>query len=108
MLGDALARGAHARQVRRGLEAGGGDGLHGVQRLLARRAAGAVGDAEELGLQRAELPAPRRFSFSSPTGVLGGKNSKLIGTRFWLMRQRLRAQTKNSRLPSPPATLLSK
>jgi len=54
-LGDAGTCRAHARQVRRRLEAGLRDRLHRVQRLGARGAAGAVGDAEELGLQRAEL-----------------------------------------------------
>jgi hypothetical protein len=48
-LGDALARGAHARQVRCCLVAGRGDVAHGGQRLVARGAAGAVGHAEELG-----------------------------------------------------------
>ena len=51
------------------------------QRLLARRAAGAVGDAEELGLAARRARCTTSFSFSSPTGVFGGKNSKLIGQR---------------------------
>ena len=54
-LRQAVMGGAHARQVRRGLEAGRSDGLHGFQRLLARRAARAIGDAEEFGLHSAEF-----------------------------------------------------
>ena len=53
---------------------------HGGERLVARRAAGAVGDAEELGLRRRRARRTTVFSFSLPTGVFGGKNSKLTGT----------------------------
>jgi hypothetical protein len=54
-LGNAFARAAHAGQVRRGLVAHRGDGLHGGQGLVARGAAGAVGHAEELGLHRRQV-----------------------------------------------------
>ena len=54
-LRDALRGAAHARQVRRRLVPERGDVLHGGQRLLARAAAGAVGDAEELGFDRRQI-----------------------------------------------------
>ena len=78
-LGDAVAGRADARQVRRSLMAERGDVAHRGERLVAGRAAGAVGDAEELG-PHAASSCTTVFSFSLPTGVLGGKNSKLTGT----------------------------
>ncbi len=54
-IADALARGSHARQVRRGLDAFALDLQHGIQRALLGGAAGAEGHRDELGLQRSEL-----------------------------------------------------
>jgi hypothetical protein len=79
-LGDAFAGRADAGDVRRGGMAEGGDVGDGGERLVAGGAAGAVGDAEELGLAPRPAPGTTVFSFSLPTGVLGGKNSKLTGT----------------------------
>ena len=51
------------------------DSLHDLDRLLARRPAGAVGDGDEGGLQRAQVGSAAS-RLRSPAGVFGGKNSK--------------------------------
>jgi hypothetical protein len=108
-----VTRATHARQVRRGLEAGIGDRRDGRQRLVARRAAGAVGDAKELRLERAEflhhalqlLVADRRVGREEleTDGNLGCRHGASPCHAAGAV-----AHTKNSRLPSPPTTVLSK
>ena len=78
-LGDAGLGAAHAGQVRRGLEAHRGDVLHRGQRLFARGAAGAVGDAEELGLSRRARSLHHGLELLAADRGVGGKNSKLMG-----------------------------
>ena len=102
--GNALARGAHAGQVRCGLESGSRDGLHGLQGLLTRRAARAIGDAEEFWLQRPELLHHRLQLVVADRGV-GRK--ELEADRYRVGHGEV-AHTKYSRLPSPPAMALGK
>ena len=52
------------------------DALDDLDGLCAGGAAGAVGDRDERGLERAQLGRARRTGSRSPWSVLGGKNSK--------------------------------
>ena len=95
-----LARRADARQVRRGVEAFGGDFLDDGEGALARRAAGAVGDREEFRLQHGQFGAHGAQLFDAFRRL---RREKLDGDfRFHLFNQ-----MKNSRLPSPPVIGLS-
>ena len=51
------------------------DARDDLERLAARRAAGAVGDRHEGGLERPQLARSPRRGCASPSGVFGGKNS---------------------------------
>ena len=74
---DALARRADAREVRRAVHAFGADLEHRRERAFARRAAGAEGHRAERGLQLRELRGAPRAASPTPSGVFGGKNSRL-------------------------------
>ena len=100
-LGDVLARGAHAGEVRRGLEARGRDVHDGRQGLVARGAAGAVGDAEVLRREFAELLHDGLELLDTDRGVRWEEFKRNSGGHR-------EAYRKNSRLPSPPVMGLSK
>ena len=71
------ARGSHARQVRRRRVAVLADLEHGGERALARRAARAVGDGEEIGLRAARAAAAWRAASPCPPASWAGR------TRSW-------------------------
>jgi hypothetical protein len=73
---DALARGGDAGDVRCRRLAGWCECRARFQRAVARRAAGAIRDRKELRRSCASCSVVAR-SFSRPSGVFGGKNSKL-------------------------------
>ena len=64
---DAVARGAHARQVRRSLDTFALDLQHGIERALLRGTAGAERHRDVLGLQRRKLRARICLLYTSPS-----------------------------------------
>ena len=60
---------ADTRQVRRGADAAGADRLHGVEGALTRGATRAIGDGEELRLQRRQLIANPLELFTPGLGI---------------------------------------
>src|SRR5205085_4268278 len=112
---DALARRADAREVRRGLLAERGDVGDGGERLVAGRAAGAVGDAEQLRPRRRELLHHRLQLLAADRRV---RRKELEAHRHGQLQRCRRhgvasgwpartAWRKNSRAPSPPGVALS-
>ena len=112
-LGDALFRRADAREVRRRFLAERGDVGDGGERLVARRAPGAVGDAEELG------PCHRQLAHHGLQLLAADRRVRREELEAHRHRQAELAHVsplyapigaawmKNSRLPSPPAIVLS-
>ena len=61
--GDLLARGGHAREMRRGIQAAAADLHHGLERALARGPARTEGDREKARPERGErLPGRAQLS----------------------------------------------
>ena len=114
-LGDAFAGRADAGEMRRGGMAERGDVGDGGERLVAGGAAGAVGDAEELGPRGGELGHHRLQLLAADRRVRreeleAHRNGQLQCRRRHGVAPRWPARTawrKNSRAPSPPGVALS-